>query len=70
MPRQHQDSLLDAARQGEEGHETATKYPVLVCIDSVSHIVNIHLPDPEIALRNPLQGHEQGGGGFYGLRIR
>ncbi|WP_241260479.1 DUF5431 family protein, partial [Citrobacter freundii] len=20
MPRQHQDSLLDAARQGEEGH--------------------------------------------------
>ncbi|MEG1247601.1 MAG: DUF5431 family protein [Citrobacter sp.] len=22
MPRQHQDSLLDAARQGEEGHET------------------------------------------------
>ncbi|WP_200923477.1 DUF5431 family protein [Enterobacter kobei] len=25
MPRQHQDSLLDAARQGEEGHETATK---------------------------------------------
>ncbi|MEI2308275.1 DUF5431 family protein, partial [Klebsiella pneumoniae] len=23
MPRQHQDSLLDAARQGEEGHETA-----------------------------------------------
>ena len=70
MPRQHQDSLLDAARQGEEGYETATKYPDLVCIDSVSHIVNIHLPDPEIALRNPLQGHEQGGGGFYGLRIR
>ncbi|EPK6058850.1 DUF5431 family protein [Klebsiella pneumoniae] len=25
MPRQHQDSLLDAARQGEEGHETAAK---------------------------------------------
>ncbi|HHG0704085.1 TPA: DUF5431 family protein [Klebsiella pneumoniae] len=22
MPRQHQDSLLDAARQGEEGHVT------------------------------------------------
>nr|WP_277421736.1 hypothetical protein [Enterobacter asburiae] len=21
-------------------------------------------------MRNPLQGHEQGGGGFYGLRIR
>ncbi|MEG2665213.1 MAG: DUF5431 family protein, partial [Hafnia sp.] len=24
MPRHHQDSLLDAARQGEEGYETAT----------------------------------------------
>ncbi|MPM74897.1 Protein FlmC [bioreactor metagenome] len=70
MTRHQQNSLLDAARQGEEGYETATKYPDLVCIDSVSHIVNIHLPDPEIALRNPLQGHEQGGGGFYGLRIR
>lgn len=70
MPRQHQDSLLDAARQGEEGHETATKYPDLVCINSVSHTADIHLPDPEIAMRNTVQGHEQGGGGFYGLRIR
>ncbi|MFK8411966.1 DUF5431 family protein (plasmid) [Enterobacter hormaechei] len=25
MPRQHQDSLLDAARQGEEGHCVNTK---------------------------------------------
>lgn len=70
MPRQHQDSLLDAARQGEEGHETATKYPDLVRINSVPHTTDIHLPDPEIALRNTVQGHEQGGGGFYGLRIR
>ena len=70
MPRQHQDSLLDAARQGEEGHETATKYPALVRINSVSHTADIHLPDTEIALRNPVQGHGQGGGGFYGLRIR
>ncbi|HFG1006525.1 TPA: hypothetical protein ACPY0B_004659 [Citrobacter farmeri] len=23
-----------------------------------------------MALRNPVQGHNQGGGGFYGLRIR
>ncbi|MCV2514202.1 FlmC family protein [Leclercia pneumoniae] len=23
----------------------------------MSHTVNIHLPDPEIALRNPVQGH-------------
>ncbi|MGS6323257.1 DUF5431 family protein, partial [Enterobacter hormaechei] len=25
MNRHHQDSLLDAVRQGEEGHETAAK---------------------------------------------
>lgn len=25
---------------------------------------------PEITLRNPVQGHEQGGGGFHGLRVR
>ncbi|MDU7831901.1 DUF5431 family protein (plasmid) [Enterobacter hormaechei] len=41
-----------------------------MCVDSVSHTADIHLPDTEIALRNPVQGHEQGGGGFYGLRIR
>ncbi|MCW9749714.1 FlmC family protein [Enterobacter hormaechei] len=55
---------------GEVSYETATKYPALVCVDSVSHTADIHLPDTEIALRNPVQGHEQGGGGFYGLRIR
>ena len=54
----------------EEGHETATKHSALVRINSVSHTADIHLPDPEIALRNPVQGHEQGGGGFSGLRIR
>ncbi|EPN6628410.1 DUF5431 family protein [Raoultella ornithinolytica] len=27
------------------------------------HTTDIHLPDPKIALRNPVQGHEQGGGG-------
>lgn len=70
MPRQHQDSLLDAARQGEEGRETAAKHPARVRIDSVYHTTDIHLPDPKIAMRNPVQGHEQGGGGFYGLRIR
>lgn len=36
MPRQHQDSLLDAARQGEEGHETAAKHSargvLIVCL--------------------------------------
>ncbi|MCU3033376.1 FlmC family protein [Enterobacter hormaechei subsp. hoffmannii] len=55
---------------GEEGHETAAKHPALVRINSVSHTADIHLPDTEIALRNPVQGHGQGGGGFYGLRIR
>ena len=49
MPRQHQDSLLDAVRQGEEGHETATKFPCLVCVDRVSHTVDVHLSDTKIA---------------------
>jgi len=70
LTRHQQNSLLAAARQGEDGYETATKYPDLVCIDCVSHTADIHLPDTEIALRNSLQGHEQGGGGFHGLRIR
>lgn len=70
MPRQHQISRLPAERQGEVSYETATKRPYLVRVNSVSHIVDIHLPDPQIALRNPVQGHRQGGGGFYGLRIR
>jgi hypothetical protein len=39
-------------------------------INSVSHTTGIHLPDQKIALRNPVQGHNRGGGGFYGLRIR
>lgn len=50
MPRQHQISRLPAERQGEEGHETATKYPALVRINSVSHTADIHLPDPQITL--------------------
>lgn len=50
MPRQHQDSLLDAARQGEEGHETAAKHSARGRINSVSHTADIHLPDPEITL--------------------
>lgn len=45
MPRQHQDSLLDAARQGEEGHETAAKHSVLVRINRMFNAVDIHIPD-------------------------
>lgn len=36
LPRHQQNSLLAAARQGDEGHETATKYPdqgvLIVCL--------------------------------------
>ncbi|MGZ0723629.1 DUF5431 family protein [Kluyvera cryocrescens] len=46
MTRHQQNSLLAAARQGEEGYETSTKYPDLVRIDSVSHPIDIHIPDP------------------------
>ena len=50
MPRQHQDSLLPRFAQGEEGHETTTQLSCLVCVDRVSHTVDIHLPHPEITL--------------------
>jgi hypothetical protein len=43
---------------------------LLWCVLIVCLTADIHLPDTEIALRNPVQGHEQGGGGFHGLRIR
>lgn len=70
MLRHHQISRLPAERQGEVSYEIATEHTALVRIDRVSHTINLHLPDPQIALRNSVQGHEQGGGGFYGLRIR
>ncbi len=70
MLEQHQDSLLPRFAQGEEGHETTTKFPCLVCVDRVSHTVDIHLSDTKIAVRDSLQRRTQGGGGFHGLRIR
>ncbi len=33
MSSPHQDSLLPRFAQGEEGHETTTKFPCLVCVD-------------------------------------
>ncbi len=70
MLRQHQDSLLPRFAQGEEGHETTTQLSCLVCVDRVSHTVDIHLSDTKIAVRDSLQRWIQGGGGFHGLRIR
>ena len=54
MSSPHQDSLLPRFAQGEEGHETTTKFPCLVCINRLYHAINIHAPYPEIAVRNPL----------------
>lgn len=54
MLRQHQDSLLPRFAQGEEGHETTTKFPCLVRVDRVSHTVDIHLSDTKIAVRDSL----------------
>ncbi len=51
MSSPHQDSLLPRFAQGEEGHETTTKFPCLVCVDRVSHTVDIHLSDTKIAVR-------------------
>ena len=70
MPEHHKVSLLLVGTQGEEGHETTTKFPCLVCVDRVSHTVDIHLSDTKIAVRDSLQRRTQGGGGFHGLRIR
>lgn len=70
MSSPHQDSLLPRFAQGEEGHETTTKFPCLVCVDRVSHTVDIHLSDTKIAVRDSLQRRTQGGGGFHGLRKR
>ena len=52
MLRQHQDSLLLRFAQGEEGHETTTQLSCLVCVDRVSHTVDIHLSDTKIAVRD------------------
>ncbi len=52
MSSPHQDSLLPRFAQGEEGHETTTKFPCLVCVDRVSHTVDIHLSDTKIAVRD------------------
>ena len=70
MLEQHQDSLLPAVRQGEEGHETAAKRPYLVRINCVLNAFDIHIPDPYIALRNTVPGRKQGGRCVHGLRIR
>ncbi len=43
MPGPHQRSLLPAERQGEEGHETAAKYPVLVRSNALYHVVSIYI---------------------------
>ncbi|SYX54449.1 modulator of post-segregation killing protein (plasmid) [Escherichia coli] len=67
MSSPHQDSLLPRFAQGEEGHETTTKFPCLVCVDRVSHTVDIHLSDTKIAVRDSLQRRTQGGGGFHGF---
>ncbi len=59
MSSPHQDSLLPRFAQGEEGHETTTKFPCLVCV-IVSHTVDIHLSDTKIAVRDSLQRRTQG----------
>ena len=45
-----QDSLLPAARQGEEGHETAAKSRDLVHIRRVFNAADIHFSDAKVAV--------------------
>nr|WP_244259630.1 DUF5431 family protein [Escherichia albertii] len=41
-----------------------------MCVDRVSHTVDIHTPDPESPVRSPAEGRIQGSYGNNGLRIR
>ena len=75
MLRQHQDSLLPRFAQGEEGHETTTQLSCLVCVDRVSHTVDIHLSDTKFVtetdtgrwrlswLTNPVSSNLEAGAG-------
>ena len=70
MSDQQQYGLLPSLMQGGVNRETAAKYRYLVRTHSVSHTVDIHIPDTEIALRNPVEGRAAGGRCRSGLRIR
>lgn len=70
MTRHQQISRLPARWQGEVSYETAAKFCYLVRADSVSHTVDIHIPDLVPLMRVPAKGREQGGGCNSGLRIR
>lgn len=56
--------------QGGVNHETAAKRPYLVRINCVFNALDIHIPDPDVALRTPVPGRKQGGRCVHGLRIR
>ena len=70
MSHQQQYGLLPCLMQGGVNHETAAKYRYLVRINRVFNTVDIHFPDPEIALRNPAEGRKPGGRCCASLRIR
>ena len=70
MHQHHQRSLLPAERQGEEGHETAAKHPVLVCINDMYNVVNVHISDASFAVRTEAEGRAKGVCCVSGLRIR
>ena len=54
MLRQHQDSLLPAARQGEGSYEIAANCCDLVLINRLFNAINTHLFITRIAVRNSL----------------
>ncbi|WNI84228.1 DUF5431 family protein (plasmid) [Citrobacter portucalensis] len=56
--------------QGEEGYETAAKFPYLVRINRVSDAVNIHISHPVSPVRDQVNGRKQGGRSKPGLRIQ
>lgn len=52
--------MLKRKRTLEEGYETDANYRYLVRPDNVTHTIDIHKPDLEIVLRDPVEGGTTG----------
>ncbi len=70
MHQHRQRSLLPAERQGQESDETAAKYPVLVRINALYHVVSVYISDASFAMRTEAEGRAKGVCCVSGLRIR
>lgn len=67
MSRQHNRSLLPAARQGEGYEATTTKRRYLPDRYRIGNDSGVNLDDTQPHLRDSLQQRWRGTGGFHGL---